>query len=239
MGEAGEAGGYGGRRFASHDCSSPEEKYFDVQGSSATAFGGNVPAWTAGGQVGFTTGTNGWLSSITQGSGGNQRTGNVVRLHSIDITGFVNLATTPTGANQYVRIFFFYDRENDGVVPTPAEVLQDTSAPLNSILSPLNISNTGRFQLIGEKRFTLYSLGTTTGERQFFQIHKALKCIPMEWDTSNTNVIGASRNNHIFWFAYYVSATTTTAGVTTYSTTPASSGSPQIDFWARIRFLDG
>lgn len=96
------------------------------------------------------------LTNIAQGDDFNNRQGNSILLQSLllrmSIAG--NISATVTGSmGSFVRCIVFQDNDQRGTDPTAAELLEDTTAGVRQILSPLNHNVYKRFNVLVDEIF--------------------------------------------------------------------------------------
>lgn len=203
-----------------------EKKYFDVQGSSILTNGY------------LNAGSGVQLTGITAGTAGDQRTGISVKLTDFQVRLSVTPVVAPTG-NSYTRIILLFDREGNVVPNTPpaiTDVLQDTSTALNRLLTPLNVTNFGRFQIM--KDITLCVGGSPQSDLTQDRLdhdwtfgEDKLKDHHLLWATDDTS----ETRGHIYLFAFSFTMLNS-GGVLTQDTT--TNAQPFVSYWARSRFVD-
>lgn len=177
-----------------------EDKFFDVQNTSNVTNGGDTY----------------WLTGITTGTGANQRTGQTVKLDSMSFRWIAYRNTTDTSAGQTVRIMLFIDNQPLQVLPIPAFVLTDVSAPYGPI-SYLNMDSRGRYHVIYDKTILLSLTGDSikAGEHNEKMTHHLV------WDVAG-DLQADALGGHIYALVICDDAANT----------------PLVTFSSRIRFYD-
>jgi len=215
-----------------------EKKYFDVQGSSILTNG-------------FLNAGNGvCLTDIQPGTDGDQRTGISVKLTDFQVRFFVTPAALTANTTQFysLRIILLYDREGNVVPGTPpaiADLLQDSSTTLTRFLSPLNVTNFGRFQILKDHHmladayfqnptFTIGN-GNSGDDRLMFDWtfgEEKLREHHLNWD----DPAGANpTRGHIYLFAWSTNFLNNAGSLLTDTTT---NNQPFLTYWSRSRFVD-
>nr|UOF82197.1 capsid protein [Cressdnaviricota sp.] len=216
-----------------------EKKYFDVQGSSILANGF------------LNAGSGVCLTDIQPGTDGDQRTGISVKLTDFQIRFFITPALQQSLSSTFysVRIFLLYDREGNvapGTAPALADILQDASTADRRWISPLNVTNFGRFQILkdhhilantlvynpgsGAPVFTTndtsdYMFDWTFGPEKLHEHH-------LLWD----DPAGSNpTRGHIYLYAMSTCWMNSGGSLTQDTTT---NNQPFISYWARSRFVD-
>lgn len=100
------------------------------------------------------------VTAIVQGATANQRNGNSIKLVSLNMKGYI---AQSANFNAMARVMLVRDKFNQGTIPAIADILQNT-ASTQTVVSPLNIDNAGRFQVMYDRLFTM----TNTGQSQVF-----------------------------------------------------------------------
>lgn len=152
-----------------------------------------------------------WLSGITNGTGYNQRTGIVVKAHSLSMRG--NIVVSPSAQASQVRVIVFYNKSlNQSSVPTITDIIQNTSTPL----APYQIDNLGDFTVLYDRKFDVTNQTTS---RSFSFKRKLGHHI--RWDTAG-DLISDAESGQIFIALL----------------SDESTNQPTIDYWSRLRFID-
>lgn len=207
-----------------------EKKCFDFQATATmSAVNGNTSI-----QSGATV-----LTNIQQGNNGDECNGNSIR-----VSDFMFRAQIfwPLSTFQSHRLLLFVDRENTGVTPVIADILEVATSATDVLMSPLNRSNFGRFDILKDEHFTppintneakVTNIDWTFGEEKL--AHKGEH--HCTWDDSNVHTApGALRKGHI-WFIWVGVSGGMTNGLNPTITTNTTT-SPYIRYWARTRYVD-
>lgn len=112
-----------------------EHKFVDTYSNNAVTIAGAVTP----------------ISLIAQGDTENQRSGDKVKANHLSVKALFAPANGQTFP-QTVRFLIFKDKVSNGVVPTAAQLLQDTSAGLPQAMSHYNPDNCpSRFQILFDR----------------------------------------------------------------------------------------
>lgn len=215
-----------------------EKKYFDVQGSSILTNG-------------FLNAGNGvCLTDIQPGTDGDQRTGISVKLTDFQVRFFISPAAITANVTQWwsIRIILLYDREGNVVPGTPpaiADLLQDSSTTLTRFLSPLNVTNFGRFQILKDHHILedayfqnpTFAIGNGNGSSEKLMFdwtfgEDKLREHHLNWD----DPAGANpTRGHIYLFAWSTNFMNNAGTLVTDTTT---NNQPFLTYWSRSRFVD-
>lgn len=107
------------------------------------------------------------VNQIQAGSSFFNRIGRKIEMKSIRLTGMiVNVSAARTTGPDYLRIMVVYDRQTNGVLPTIANILQDTDQTgtnYNSALCGINLDFRERFKVVIDKRIYLPATVSTAG----------------------------------------------------------------------------
>jgi len=87
-----------------------------------------------------------YVSGLAQGVDYDQRIGDSIKVENVRFE-YV-LSVNPTAGENFTRIIIFRDFMNQGVLPTAAELLQDTSTVPLQITSPYLHTNADRFEVM-------------------------------------------------------------------------------------------
>lgn len=175
-----------------------ERKFLDVETSAAA--------------VSKTTGSTTWISSISEGTDYNQRTGISVKLTSLFIRGTINMNTTATQQSRYVRFIVFMDSDPVSATPAMSDVFEVAGDPN----SPLNHTNGARFKILHDK---LYSISLSGPDNHIFKKYIKLSH-HLRWGNSTTD----RRAGHIYVMAF--------------SDTDTAAEEPLVGWYSRLRFVD-
>ena len=133
------------------------------------------------------------LILLSQGTGESDRIGNKITVVSIAIRCLVEMNDS-TETTQG-RVMVILDRQPNGALATPSEILQDPSGG-DSYLSYLNLANRKRFRVIRSMRFRMSNTGRKSQTLSMFR-----KCrIPMIFSSNNGNVTDIETNNLVLLY---------------------------------------
>ena len=206
-------------------------KYFDVGPTSITAGGvytGGATGWASG--IANVNLANQWLTSLTNGTGDNQRVGQSIAVETLDLR--VKISPDPTGLNQTLRMIVFADNECDGAYPSDAELFSQSTIATGANLSFLQPAYFGRFKIIEDKHFDWQQLPGT--HPIFHESHHDLKGHRVMWDTTDLSTISNARKGHIFIFFYWESRSVAAGGIITQTL----NNPPAVQYVSRIRYRD-
>lgn len=96
-----------------------------------------------------TTGALTLLNGCARGSDIDEREGREIMMKSIQMRGLINCNANAVN-DQWARILIVYDRQTNGTVPTPADILNPASIP-----GMRNLENRKRFKILMDKTYTL------------------------------------------------------------------------------------
>lgn len=203
------AGGAGGARGG-------ELKFFDtIKGQTSVAETGTI--------------LDDSLNHIMQGVTEDERVGRKCTIRSLTIHGnWRNSAVVGTDVKQGVRIICYLDKQANGQTILVADLLKDVTE-LNGYNSFYNLSNSGRFMVLMDKKFTFVPTGvgqTAAGTfTTYFQTRNwnfSKRCnIPVEF-SATTGAMTEIRSNNIGILAIAQDA----------------DGAPLVSYTARVRFSD-
>ncbi len=88
------------------------------------------------------------LTNCPQGNGENERQGNQIKVTQIYFNSLIKI--NPSAVNTQVRYIIFRDMQSNGVIPAIGDLLNNSSDP-QSLISPLNLTNKYRFQIMYNK----------------------------------------------------------------------------------------
>lgn len=153
-----------------------------------------------------------WLTTISEGSDYNQRTGISVKANSLYLRGFLTLGgTVPLPTN--LRMVVVLDKEGYGTSPTTTDVFEDATH-FNAPLSHINVR---RFTILSDK---VYSLCPGNNQTLHFKSFMKLNHHVL-WSNSTTG----TKQGHIYCFYFADNYNATTSFVTT-------------SYHSRFRFID-
>jgi len=168
------------------------------------------------------------LNNVSQGTGENQRIGRNIMIKKIMIQGQIHLSlqTLLQNSHDVVRIIVYLDKQANGTPAVVSDILE--TANMNSFR---NLANSKRFTFLTDKKTTLNSMSSVTGNEippvpQTFATMAVIKQwqvfinanIPIEFD-STTGATSEIRSNNI--------------GVLVISRDPSRT---RFNFTVRIRF---
>ncbi len=170
------------------------------------------------------------VNHIAQGVTENDRLGRKCTIKGVHFKGVYNnnLATALADTKQGVRIIIVVDKQTNGTAVTVADYLEDITE-FNGYNSFRNLSNSGRFNVLMDKRFNIVipavaqtAAGTfsTYVTNYKWEFNKRIN-IPIEF-SGTTGAIGEIRSNNIAIFAI------------AHDTTNL----PQVGYTCRVRFSD-
>ncbi len=119
------------------------------------------------------TGLISLLTGIPQGDDIGDRTGNKLRIQSIEAKGFILSNTAATADVQHLRIIIFRDLEQHGTVPAITELLE--GGTYSSLREKLNMQ---RFQVIYDEWIPMMNTGTAASpitNAKIFKFYKKTK----------------------------------------------------------------
>lgn len=154
------------------------------------------------------------LSNVGQGDTDQLRNGNSIRAKSIYIKLALSNNASQT-SNVMCRMILFIDMQNNGSVPTSTELLESA----NSVYSPINSNNGGRFRVLRDKVCVLTPQSDDKG-KCYFEWYIPLS-MHLHYIGTGSTQADVSRNSI---YLYYVADVATNVPVLVYS--------------SRIRFID-
>jgi hypothetical protein len=103
------------------------------------------------------------LSTIAQGVGDNQRVGQRVRFFNWHVRGSVEYVPAATGVVQadYIRVIFFYDRQQNNAASTYAQLISNIGGGGNLAYDPPNWYTRGRFKILRDFRIVTPPIAST------------------------------------------------------------------------------
>lgn len=130
-----------------------EKHYFDTNASGPVDNSGSISL----------------LSGIGQGDDVNQRQGNSVLAKTLLFRTFCNLNTSAESTQ--LRFIIIKDLENQGSTPSVSDVI----GPSPSVITPLNVDHTSRYQVLRDKVLTLKKDMNSYNMKQFITVNDHLK----------------------------------------------------------------
>lgn len=165
-----------------------------------------------------TTGGLALINGCGRGDDLHERTGRRTTIKSIEIRGY-NYVTTGSGTDQIHRVVLVLDKQPNGAAMTIAQLLNSASH-----LSPRNLENRARFQILSDKRWALNSdAAAEPGARKVWKIYRRVN-FPVTYNSGDAGTIADITTNSL----YVVYIGSNAAGVTAGS----------IQFHSRIRYTD-
>lgn len=232
-------------------------KSFNTELKTYDYFGSN---YTNAGAGPFSYDVNGWsdaviLTNVNLGDGGYQDWNTVtdgqgacngnsikIRRHLFRFIFTPNSGIAVTdGVTTRVRLLMWTDREKQAGanLAQPLDILQKGPASSDtdvqySILSPLEVDNFGRFQILHDKVYQLDQAQNgqiDDAHHAYFKNHE----LHAMWDSTNTHSETDTIQGHIMCAVYFENVTvdTSTGNVTISRTKP-----PAFQCWSRIRYID-
>lgn len=159
------------------------------------------------------------LCLVPVGDDVGQRNGRSIYLRNIAIRGMIEMHTTPTQQNNFVRIILFRDNNDVGVAalgPAVSDYLTTTGTG-NVITSPYNLANIGRFYTLYDRTFRLTDAAITAVP---FKIFRKMN-IHVKYSSTATDGVG--KNQH-----YLLMVSSEVSG----------SNVPTVAFTSRISYYD-
>ena len=92
------------------------------------------------------------LTNLSQGDTSSTRDGDSIKATAIMLRGIC--AISPVASTSQYRVMLVQDKQTNGALFTPADLLEDTTAGDN-LISPLNLDNKYRFRVLYDKLHTL------------------------------------------------------------------------------------
>lgn len=165
--------------------------------------------------------TNSSLNVIPQDNTESGRIGRKCVIKRVQLQGKLQLPASSTlnTSSDIVRIIVYQDKQTNGAAATVALLLEAAN-----IFSFRNLENSGRFNILMDKKMTINAQGATgtssSAATKPWSLYKSCN-IPIEFDASaSTGVITTMRSNNV--------------GVMVIS----DDGRAQIEYRARVRFSD-
>lgn len=139
------------------------------------------------------TGTIEQIGIVAQGTDINQRIGRKIRMQYLDLR--LNTFVTAIGTSQW-RVLVVYDRENNALTPTVADVLADVGTGSLNPNTPLNINNRNRFLVLRDHNCGMIS--NTELADQWVHLFVPLNGMETIYNGTNTGVFGAIQSGALF-----------------------------------------
>jgi len=198
----------------------PEKKYVDIAvDASNTVFTlgqSSLVTAAAPNQAVFQL-----LNGLALGTTGITRIGRQITIKSFLIRMAVNAAST--GSAGILRLLILWDSQANGAAPSAADVFE-TSTDSSILVSPLNLSNRERFQVVMDKVYNIGGAGAVDGvPPDTIHIEKFKKMNKIvTFNGGNAGTVGDIATNSLYMIT--ISTAFTAAPLTSYHT--------------RIRFTD-
>lgn len=128
-------------------------------------------------------GSVGLLFNVNQGTGENQRTGNSLRLQSIELR--TQLAMAGANGQSTDRVIYFVDKRQDyNTAPTVTMVLENAD-----VLSGYAIGYTKRFKILFDRTYVNQANFSGSGSRKVFVRKLNMKLLEQIYDDAGTNLV--------------------------------------------------
>lgn len=128
------------------------------------------------------------LSNIPRGDTTDKRDGASARIKWFTFNYQIHLhPSTPATSHAQCRIMVIWDKQTNQALFSPADLFADSA---NSLISPLNLNNSGRFQILYNKDHTLFP------DHSFVQrkVYKKIN-IPIRFDNNLADITDLTRNS--------------------------------------------
>ncbi len=180
---------------------SPERKFFETAISFAVGAGAGLIEDS--------------LVHISQGTEESQRVGRSVTLSSLHIRGVYNFVEHATVSADACRFIVYLDKQTNGATAAVTDILETADEKAYR-----NLSNTGRFEILADRYFTINSL-TADGASNYGQVLKPLNInipfkqgIKIEYNNTTGNITEIRSNNiGLLWINQGATSVTATARV--------------------------
>lgn len=166
-----------------------------------------IPVTTSGAQVTL-------INGVAQGVASNERIGRKITMKSLFVRGYAAMQGSTVG-NSPVRVLIVYDKQTNASAPIVTDiVLQDT------IMSPMNLANAQRFQVLYDAVFKLGTAGD-----QVFNFQKYIKLNhDVTYNLGATSAVGSIQTGSVYCLVWNNGGFATAA--------------PAHNIWTRIRYVD-
>lgn len=159
-----------------------------------------------------TTGTFHLMNGMAKGTSDGQRVGQQVRFKSLQVRPRITINASAT--QTFIRLIVFIDRQPNAATPALDDILENTTASLNS---PLEVDYFRRFSVIWDKLFTVYT-DKPIIIRKFFK----RRDFRTRYDASDAGTIADIATNSLY--ALWISSEDT--------------NTPSISVYYRLRYID-
>lgn len=160
------------------------------------------------------------LNGIAQGDTGQSRDGDQIKMLSMQYK--INIQNNDSAHMRY-RYLVVLDKQADGTPPTISEVLQSTTGPADTWVSPYNMDNKLRFQVLEDKSGqVLFGESKNVHIGQFYHKFKG-KADGLHVRYNGSTGSASDLTTNPIYFIYEVDSPTNV---------------PTLDFYSRIRYVD-
>jgi len=129
------------------------------------------------------------LNGVSQGVTPTTRVGRRILMKSLYIRWFLQLAATTTGGTP-VRMLVVYDKQTNGAAPSVTDIVLT-----DEITSPMNLSNSKRFQVLCDQTWSCVG----TGGPQSIVLNKYMKLDKtVEFNTGNAGTVADITSGSIY-----------------------------------------
>lgn len=156
------------------------------------------------------------LSAITVGDTEQQRDGQSVKPLNLTVRGL--LTGDSSGANCQIRVIIFRMKQENGVTPTAADILENTGSA-NVIFSPKNYTDRFRSNILHDQVYCINQQLSTIASTKYFE-----KVIKMNGHISFDGTGTTRENGGIYMFIF--------------SNRAPASAEPTVSFTSRLTFTD-
>ncbi len=154
------------------------------------------------------------LDVMAQGDTDATRSGNLIRVKSIQWEGFATIHAS--AANTSLRIMVILDKQSNGANHALADILNDATAG-DAIVSSRNIDGMHRFIVLYDRKFILSQTGQGIVKWKFYK----KVSLPIRYDGNAGNITDLASNN-----------------ITLVMVSNEATNAPAVTHSGRIRFID-
>lgn len=151
------------------------------------------------------------VNGLQQGDTASTREGQSIKIYSLYVRFYMTINASATTTQ--IRIFVLMDKQPNGAVPTSGDLLQSNT----NILSPLLMGYGSRFKIFMDKVYRLDTNKLNLTIKKFFKFRFHTK-----YGSGNAGTVADITKNSLYIMMVSDQATNT----------------PNIDFWARLRYID-
>jgi len=131
------------------------------------------------------------ISLIAEGSDFNQRDGHSIKAISLELRAA--FYSNAVAISNVIRLILFLDLEQQGVIPTTAQVLETAAGAAQQPLTSFQHDNTERFVILADELVALNSMGPGAAQRTLrLPLGSHIRF------SGSTAVIAAAREGHLF-----------------------------------------